>query len=269
MPKGKTNAAFDHVMVVNKSDCLLLDDGQTVFTAINRNEEIPQFHMYNGVVQEEMPLVLKGDKFCQAFSRVDKEKLDYVKSLKVGKGSEGLFPDFPIGRDEETVAPEMEMITKDLEENEIELDLNKEPSRAQRIMGQVLSLEKLKERQANPEYIPFTFDMAQMVAEDKNHYVANLPEYMDEKTEVVRCMIIPKTETFVEQLASGKQRLLVYLKKTEDSSILEFSGDGKKLRDFHMNNEKLLEGVLKVQGEKGVDDFVKTMEKTAEIGIKR
>ena len=111
--------------------------------------------------------------------------------------------------------------------------------------------------------------MAQMVAEDKNHYVANLPEYMDEKTEVVRCMIIPKTETFVEQLASGKQRLLVYLKKTEDSSILEFSGDGKKLRDFHMNNEKLLEGVLKVQGEKGVDDFVKTMEKTAEIGIKR
>ena len=37
-------------------------------------------------------------------------------------------------------------------------------------------------------------DMGQMVAEDKHVYVANLPNYMDEKAELVRCMKIQKAD---------------------------------------------------------------------------
>lgn len=93
--------------------------------------------------------------------------------------------------------------------------------------------------------------MGQMVAEDKHVYVANLPNYMDEKAKLVRCMKIQKSDAIVSE--DGK-RLLAYLKKSDSSNILEYDGTGKKIREFAMENEKLAKDVLKDQFEKGISE---------------
>ena len=114
-------------------------------------------------------------------------------------------------------------------------------------MANILHIEQLKERMNNPEYIPVTFDMAQMVTENKNMYVANLTNYMNEKAELLRCMTIDKADAHISE---DGMRMMAYLKKTGESNILEYNGAGEKVREFKVSNEKLAGDVLKEQIER-------------------
>lgn len=230
MPRGRTGATFDHVMYVDKKDAILLDDGQTLITAVKADEKIPQYSFSNGVVQTNNPLEMEGKKFCEAFAPVEKERLKRVAKLKPDKADS--FPSFT------KLSPTEQL-------------------------ANILHIEQLKERINNPEYIPVSFDMAQMVAEDRNVYVANLTEYMDEKAEVVRCMTIDKSDAHVSE---DGMRLLAYLKKSGESNIMEYNGEGQKLREFKVKNEKLAGDVLKRQMERSKTEKIPIQEIAKEIG---
>lgn len=230
MPRGRTGATFDHVMYVDKKDAILLDDGQTLITAVKADEKIPQYSFSNGVVQTNNPLEMEGKKFCEAFAPVEKERLKRVAKLKPDKADS--FPSFT------KLSPTEQL-------------------------ANILHIEQLKERINNPEYIPVSFDMAQMVAENRNVYVANLPEYMDEKAEVVRCMTIDKSDAHVSE---DGMRLLAYLKKSGESNIMEYNGEGQKLREFKVKNEKLAGDVLKGQMERSKTEKIPIQEIAKEIG---
>lgn len=230
MPRGRTGATFDHVMYMDKKDAILLDDGQTLITAVKADEKIPQYSFSNGVVQTNNPLEMEGKKFCEVFAPVEKERLKRVTKLKPDKADS--FPSFT------KLSPTEQL-------------------------ANILHIEQLKERINNPEYIPVSFDMAQMVAEDRNVYVANLTEYMDEKAEVVRCMTIDKSDAHVSE---DGMRLLAYLKKSGESNIMEYNGEGQKLREFKVKNEKLAGDVLKGQMERSKTEKIPIQEIAKEIG---
>lgn len=82
MPKGRTNAAFDHAIVIPKKDALILDDGQTVFTALKVEDKLRIYSMAGGEAQLDKPLDLNFDEMIKAFAPVDKDKLKYVSNLK-------------------------------------------------------------------------------------------------------------------------------------------------------------------------------------------
>lgn len=234
MPKGRTNAVFDHAIVIPKKDALILDDGQTIFTALKVEDKLRIYSMTSGEAQLDKPLDLNFDEMIKAFAPVDMDKLKYVSNLKPENVK--VFPSFLMGQEQDEV--DGPALTEGQEK----------PTEQ---MGKIIQLEELKKRQGNPEYVSLSFDMGQMVAEDKHVYVANLPNYMDEKAELVRCMKIKKSDAIVSE--DGK-RLLAYLKKSDSSNILEYDGTGKKIREFAMENEKLAKDVLKDQFEKGISE---------------
>lgn len=252
MPRGRTGATFDHVMYVDKKDAILLDDGQTLITAVKADEKIPQYSFSNGVVQTNNPLEMEGKKFCEAFAPVEKERLKRVAKLKPDKADS--FPSFIMGAGDDNTE---EIQAEDaLAPEELEKSKSDKLSPTEQLAN-ILHIEQLKERINNPEYIPVSFDMAQMVAEDRNVYVANLPEYMDEKAEVVRCMTIDKSDAHVSE---DGMRLLAYLKKSGESNIMEYNGEGQKLREFKVKNEKLAGDVLKGQMERSKTEKIPIQE---------
>lgn len=247
MPRGRTGAALEHAMYIDKKDVILMDDGQTLITAVKADEKIPQYGFdVNGVVQEQFPINMVGTEFCKAFAPVEKDRLKTIAKLKPDDAK--LFPSFTMGAGddaeeitlEDTLAPGKELG----EGHGIKKSEKLSPVKQ---MANILHIEQLKERMNNPEYIPVTFDMAQMVAEDKNMYVANLTNYMDEEAELLRCMTIDKADAHISE---DGMRMMAYLKKTGESNILEYNGAGEKVREFKVSNEKLAGDVLKDQIER-------------------
>lgn len=195
---------------------------------------------------------MEGKKFCEAFAPVEKERLKRVTKLKPDKADS--FPSFTMGAGDDNTE---EIQAEDaLAPEELEKSKSDKLSPTEQLAN-ILHIEQLKERINNPEYIPVSFDMAQMVAEDRNVYVANLTEYMDEKAEVVRCMTIDKSDAHVSE---DGMRLLAYLKKSGESNIMEYNGEGQKLREFKVKNEKLAGDVLKGQMERSKTEKIPIQE---------
>lgn len=200
---------------------------------------------------------MEGKKFCEAFAPVEKERLKRVTKLKPDKADS--FPSFTMGAGDDNTE---EIQAEDaLAPEELEKSKSDKLSPTEQLAN-ILHIEQLKERINNPEYIPVSFDMAQMVAEDRNVYVANLTEYMDEKAEVVRCMTIDKSDAHVSE---DGMRLLAYLKKSGESNIMEYNGEGQKLREFKVKNEKLAGDVLKGQMERSKTEKIPIQEIGKEI----
>ena len=200
---------------------------------------------------------MEGKKFCEAFAPVEKERLKRVTKLKPDKADS--FPSFTMGAGDDNTE---EIQAEDaLAPEELEKSKSDKLSPTEQLAN-ILHIEQLKERINNPEYILVSFDMAQMVAEDRNVYVANLTEYMDEKAEVVRCMTIDKSDAHVSE---DGMRLLAYLKKSGESNIMEYNGEGQKLREFKVKNEKLAGDVLKGQMERSKTEKIPIQEIGKEI----
>lgn len=240
VPRGRTGENISNAIRIKKENCILLDEGQTVITCLNRKEEIWGYAL-DDKRNPDMNGKIKLDigKLEKAFAPVGDDRVKMIEKLKPEYVS--VFPSFTEGQEvsEESLAPQ---------------------SVARQTVEQVLTMEQKKEKSQSSEYIPITFDMeTQMVAESRNIYVANLPKEHQNSQDFVRCICLDKTQT---NLSEDGKRLKAYLKRTEESEITEYNMAGKKLRVYSKKNEEIATECLKYQRRWKTGEKVPEMNKT-------
>lgn len=58
MPRGRTGSAINHAAFLKKSECILMDQGQTLITYVKKTDDVVQYQMdSHGKVLEDRPLV--------------------------------------------------------------------------------------------------------------------------------------------------------------------------------------------------------------------
>ena len=225
VPRGRTREVSSRAIRVKKEDCILLDEGQTVITCLDRQEDIFGYALDNRENPDFSEAVkLDVKELEKAFAPVGEERVELIGKLKPEYA--GIFPSFNQGQEngKPSFAPD---------------------SIAEKSMEKVLSMEAMKEKYQSTEYIPVTFDMdTQMVAESKNIYVTHLPKEQQESLDILRCICLDKSDT---KLSEDGKRLHAYLKRSESSEITEYSLDGKALRTYAKKNEEIATECLKHQ----------------------
>lgn len=229
IPRGRLGENLSSAIRIKKSDCILLDEGQTVITCLKREGDIWGYALdQRQNIHEKEKVKLDIAKLEKAFAPVENDRVKMIEKLKPEYAA--IFPSFNQGQEmkEKSSVPE--------------------PVPEQTV-GKVLSLEKMKERYQSPEYIPVTFDMeTQMVAESPNLYIANLPKEPQESKDFIRCISLDKTAVSISE--DGK-RLQAYLKQSETSEVREIDLEGKELRKYSKKNEDIAAECLKYQRSRG------------------
>lgn len=225
IPRGRLGEDLSSAIRIKKSDCILLDEGQTVITCLKREGELWGYALdQRKNINEKEKVKLDITKLEKAFAPVGDDRVKMIGKLKPEYAA--IFPSFHEGQE----IPEKSSVPDLVSEKTVE---------------KVLSLEKMKERYQSPEYIPVPFDMeTQMVAESPNLYIANLPKEQQESKDFVRCICLDKEAT---SLSDDGKRLLAYLKRSDMSEITELDLNGKELRKYVKKNEEIATECLKHQ----------------------
>ena len=225
IPRGRLGEDLSSAIRIKKSDCILLDEGQTVITCLKREGELWGYALdQRKNINEKEKVKLDITKLEKAFAPVGDDRVKMIGKLKPEYAA--IFPYFHEGQE----IPEKSSVPDLVSEKTVE---------------KVLSLEKMKERYQSPEYIPVPFDMeTQMVAESPNLYIANLPKEQQESKDFVRCICLDKEAT---SLSDDGKRLLAYLKRSDMSEITELDPNGKELRKYVKKNEEIATECLKHQ----------------------
>lgn len=225
IPRGRLGEDLSSAIRIKKSDCILLDEGQTVITCLKRDGELWGYALdQRKNINEKEKVKLDITKLEKAFAPVGDDRVKIIGKLKPEYAA--IFPSFHEGQ-------------------EIQKKFSVPDLVPEKTVEKVLSLEKMKERYQSPEYIPVTFDTeTQMVAESPNLYIANLPKEQQESKDFVRCICLDKETT---SLSDDGKRLFAYLKRSDMSEITELDQDGKELRKYVKKNEEIATECLKHQ----------------------
>lgn len=225
IPRGRLGEDLSSAIRIKKSDCILLDEGQTVITCLKRDEELWGYALdQRKNINEKEKVKLDITKLEKAFAPVGDDRVKMIGKLKPEYAA--IFPSFHEGQEVQEKSSVPHLVPE-------------------KTVEKVLSLEKMKERYQSPEYIPVTFDMeTQMVAESPNLYIANLPKEQQESKDFVRCICLDKETT---SLSDDGKRLLAYLKRSDMSEITELDQNGKELRKYVKKNEEIATECLKHQ----------------------
>lgn len=221
VPRSLTQSTSEHAIVIKKCDVLLVDQGQTIITCIAKKDNITQYQVdRHGNIMENQATDMNAMDFAKAYQPVGKDRLREIGRLKPFQIE--IFPSFNQGQETEKSSLAPDALSEHLTEEEKKI-------------GKILSMENLKTRQSNPEYVPLIFDVeTQLVAENQNVYSAILPNNMNEETDRIRCIVIGKEDAILSE--DGK-KLNVYLKESDESQILEFDSKGEKIREYPLKNE--------------------------------
>lgn len=230
VPRSRTKSNTEHAIYIKKSDVILMDQGQTLISYIKKSDMVTQYPMdSHGAIMEDRPHPIKGEAFAEAFQPVGEDRLQNIEKLKPNLTE--IFPSFNQGQENETHS-----LAPVLMQEEI-------PQKAEKQMTEILSIENLKERQNNADYIPLTFNMEkQLVAEDSHVYTTSLLRSAGDEPDRMKCMVINKADA---RLSEDGKRLSAYLKKTDTSRILEFDQTGIKVGEYQMKNEEIALAYLK------------------------
>ena len=225
IPRGRLGEDLSSAIWIKKSDCILLDEGQTVITCLKRDGELWGYALdQRKNINEKEKVKLDITKLEKAFAPVGDDRVKMIGKLKPEYAA--IFPSFHEGQEIQKKSSVPDLVPE-------------------KTVEKVLSLEKMKERYQSPEYIPVTFDMeTQMVAESPNLYIANLPKEQQESKDFVRCICLDKETT---SLSDDGKRLLAYLKRSDMSEITELDPNGKELRKYVKKNEEIATECLKHQ----------------------
>ncbi len=225
IPRGRLGEDLSSAIRIKKSDCILLDEGQTVITCLKRDGELWGYALdQRKNINEKEKVKLDITKLEKAFAPVGDDRVKMIGKLKPEYAA--IFPSFHEGQEIQKKSSVPDLVPE-------------------KTVEKVLSFEKMKERYQSPEYIPVTFDMeTQMVAESPNLYIANLPKEQQESKDFVRCICLDKETT---SLSDDGKRLLAYLKRSDMSEITELDPNGKELRKYVKKNEEIATECLKHQ----------------------
>ena len=175
IPRGRLGEDLSSAIRIKKSDCILLDEGQTVITCLKRDEELWGYALdQRKNINEKEKVKLDITKLEKAFAPVGDDRVKMIGKLKPEYAA--IFPSFHEGQEIQKKSSVPDLVPE-------------------KTVEKVLSLEKMKERYQSPEYIPVTFDMeTQMVAESPNLYIANLPKEQQESKDFVRCICLDNNQ---------------------------------------------------------------------------
>ena len=223
IPRGRLGEDLSSAIRIKKTDCILLDEGQTVITCLKWDGELWGYALdQRKNIDEKEKVKLDITKLEKAFAPVGGDRVKMIGKLKPEYAA--IFPSFHEGQEIQEKSSVPDLVPK-------------------KTVEKVLSLEKMKERYQSPEYIPVSFDMEiQMVAESPNLYIANLPKEQQESKDFVRCICLDKETT---SLSDDGKRLLAYLKRSDMSEITELDSNGKELRKYVKKNEEIATECLK------------------------
>ena len=138
IPRGRLGEDLSSAIRIKKSDCILLDEGQTVITCLKREGELWGYALdQRKNINEKEKVKLDITKLEKAFAQVGDDRVKMIGKLKPEYAA--IFPSFHEGQE----IPEKSSVPDLVPEKTVE---------------KVLSLEKMKERYQSPEYIPVPFD---------------------------------------------------------------------------------------------------------------
>ena len=253
IPKSRLNAALEHAIVVPKKDCLLLDQGQTLVTCLDRQGKTKLYHMdAHGHVVEENPLNMKNEDLGKAFAPLSRQKVQQIGHLKPEQAD--IFPSFNKGQENGTdsSAPdsvsEPDIAGNTLSERTETLQNAPSLSAEQEKMAQILSAEQIKGYQSGEDYIPVSFDMeTEILADSSNIYAVVLPEMPEDGEAHLRCAIINKADT---RMSEDGKSVTAYLRRDGESVVMVFNEKEEKIREYSQKNEEMAAVCLKQQGER-------------------
>lgn len=242
VPRGRTGSKTEYSFAVKKSECILMDQGQTIITCLARNEKHNLYTVSSSKrFLEGKPVEISGEDFAKAFAPVENDRLREISKLKPEYID--IFPSFNQGQETEKKSSVPELVSEEKKKT-------KTLSNAEQTMKQVLTNEDWKERQESSEYIPLRFDVdTQLITDGPTTYGVNLPMESSENKEVVLCMLIDKTNA---RLSEDGKTLHAYLKGEQSSEIMEFNKLGEKVRDYKQSNEEISSMYLKNTQSKGL-----------------
>ncbi|RKI19890.1 hypothetical protein D7V82_22425 [bacterium 1xD8-6] len=269
IPKSRLNAALEHAIVVPKKDCLLLDQGQTLVTCLDRQGKTKLYHMdAHGHVVEENPLNMKNEDLGKAFVPLSRQKIQQIGRLKPEQAD--IFPSFNQGQENRTDSsapdsvPEPDIAGDNLQEKTETLQNIPTLSEGQEKMVQILSAEQLKGYQSGEEYIPLSFDVeTEILTDSPNIYVVVLPGMPEDGKNHLRCAIVNKSDT---KLSEDGKSVTAYLKRDGESVVMVFNEREEKIREYKQKNEEMAAICLKQQRErsgKGMASELKQLQEVA------
>jgi hypothetical protein len=254
LPKGRLQAALEHAFVVPKKDCLLLDDGKTLVTCLDRQGKTSLYHMNaRSEVVEENPLRISNEELEKAFAPLGRKKIQQLERLKPEQID--IFPSFNQGQEKRTIssaplsASEPDISGENLTQTGIPT-----LSPEQEKMAQILSAEQLRGYQSGQEYIPLSFERETAILTESPHsYAVVLPETSEDGEEHLRCGIIRKADT---RLSEDGKSVTAYLKRDGESVVMVFNDKEEKIKEYRQKNEEIAAGCLKKYRESSTQGIV-------------
>ena len=139
IPRGRLGEDLSSAIRIKKSDCILLDEGQTVITCLKRDGELWGYALdQRKNINEKEKVKLDITKLEKAFAPVGDDRVKMIGKLKPEYAA--IFPSFHEGQEIQKKSSVPDLVPE-------------------KTVEKVLSFEKMKERYQSPEYIPVTFDM--------------------------------------------------------------------------------------------------------------
>ena len=242
---------YQKTITVKKEDCVLLDDGKTIYTHLKRGnpETDPIAKNWHKVSLEHR----------RASEQIRLEDTDALPNFKTGQEKEekidsalvkeNYIIDESAIRREKNLTPvtQEERIgtdTPDLEQILLNRDQKKKmtgdtlKADPVQIVEETLTREKVKERISDQDYIPVSFDLKEnLIAESPGAYFIKLPKSSDEKKQTILTLILPKKETI---LSKDGNVLMTNLKKNELLEVLEQNVvTGKTVNKLHIKGQEI------------------------------
>ena len=227
-------AANDGMKVrILKKDVLLFDEGKTCLSFFEKDSRITVFAVDDrGVPLKKSEMQVSSDMILSRFAEVGKDRIRLVNKLK--DNNPDIFPNFNKGQ-ESTI----EASLPDFNSGEVGLE---HMTLSDKIVS-IMDRENLKSMSQDENFYELNVNAeTQLVAEQDDFYIVNVPGISKDDEEIVDCMIIPKSRT---RVADGGDRIIAYLKKTDRSTIHSFNVMGEKVKTVEVNNMDVIRAYVK------------------------
>lgn len=260
----KKGEGYSKTITVNKEDCVILDQGQTIYTHLKLSDpETEQIaRNWNKVSKEHRKaserIRLEDTDALPNFNRGQEEQKEpALEKTEINREQESQREPAPEeiinkghGQEKEELAsldhifeqPEPGQGVEDFRENKQEKELASldhilgEPESAEQVVGNILKIEGMKEKVSSGEHIPVTVPLDNcLVAETKNIYVVKIPGTGAENG--VEMITILKKDTI---LSNDKKSIQAFFKKDGKTNVdLHDTSTGKTTGKKAMENNDL------------------------------
>ncbi len=271
----KKGQGYSKTIKVNKEDCVILDQGQTIYTHLKLSDP-------------------ETEQIAKNWNKVSKEHRKASERIRL-EDTDAL-PNFNKGREEQKdPAPEKTEINREQESQREpvleEAGINKEHGQkkeelasldhffeqptAKETIEKVLKRETVKGQMASPDYIPVSFNLKDnLIAESPGNYFIKLPLPSDGKKETVFTLILPKKDTVLSE--DGKT-LYTNLKRNDTLEVLEQNiKTGKTENHLKIGGEELAAKCSELIMDQPIQakptwkqDILHKQEKSADAAVKR